>query len=333
MPVELKRGVNVGSWLRSSEAPEKNLYHFKDSDAELVAKLGFDHLRLNAHHGHLWDKDDKPIQSSFDMIDHLLETCSRLGLKALFTMHQCPFFRERDGQVHFHEPEALPAFLKTWVRLSKHMSHWSTDMLVYEFFNEPTAEDPEVWNRLSDAVHVMLRELEPDRTLMLGSNGYSGPGSFPQLRPREDRNLILTFHFYLPFQLTHYRVGEHNAQYKGPVHYPGQTIADEDLATMTEEQRRLTLLDNGPYDPEHLREKMIPAIDFARKLDMPLYCGEWGVYDSVPRADSLRWHSDMATVLESEGIGWGGFAYRAHWGFVLDIENKLDKAMVAAVIQ
>ena len=333
MVVELKRGVNIEGWLRANATPEENPLHFEVDDAELVASLGFDHLRINADHKHLWDKDDEPIQHTFDKVDEMLEACSRLGLKAIFDLHRCPFFRDKDGEVHFHEPETLPRFLKAWRRLSEHLRRWPNEMLVYEFFNEPTAKDPEDWNVLADAVHVMLRELEPDRTFMLGSNGWGGPGSFPQLRPREDRNLILTFHFYLPFQLTHYRVGEHNAKYQGPVHYPGQTVADEDLATMTEEQRRLTKLDNGPYNPEHLREKMSPAIDVARKLDMPLYCGEWGAYDTVPRADSLRWHADMVSVLENEGIGWGGYAYRAHWGFVLNTAGELDKEMVAAVIR
>ena len=330
MPVELKRGVNIEGWL--GRPPEKNPLRFEREDAELVARLGFDHIRINVDHKHLWDEAGEPIKRTFDKVDAMLDTCSRLGLKAIFDLHRCPFFRERSGEVHFHEPETMPRFLKAWRALSDHLRDRPNDMLVYEFFNEPTAKDPEDWNRLADAVHVMLRELEPGRTFILGSNAWGGPGSFPQLRPREDRNLILTFHFYLPFHLTHYRVAQHNGKYQGPVHYPGQTITDEDLATMSEEQRESTLKDNGPYNPTHLREKMSPAIDVARKLDMPLYCGEWGCYDTVPRPDRLRWYADMIAVLEEENIGWCAYAYRNRWGVVLDKDGKLDEELVGIVL-
>ena len=144
MPVELKRGVNIEGWLgRADRPPEENPLHFEVDDAELCARLGFDHLRINVNHPSLWDQDDKPVQRTFDKVDEMLEACSRLGLKAIFDLHRCPFFRDRDGEVHFHEPEAMPGFLKAWLRLSKHLRRWPNEMLVYEFFNEPTAKETE----------------------------------------------------------------------------------------------------------------------------------------------------------------------------------------------
>ena len=136
MPVELKRGVNNEGWLH--QPAENNPWHFETQDVELLARLGFDHVRINVGHEHLWDSDDKPIARTFDMIDALLDDCSRLDLKAVFDLHTCPFFRDRKGEVHFHEPESLPLFLKAWRRLSEHLRRWPYTMLVPESDAIPT---------------------------------------------------------------------------------------------------------------------------------------------------------------------------------------------------
>jgi len=325
MPVELKRGVNIEGWLgRSGRPSEENPLRFEIDDARLVARLGFDHLRINVDHKHLWDEADQPIARTFHKVDEMLEACSQLGLKAVFDLHRCPFFRDREGQVHFHEAEAMPRFLKAWRRLSEHLRRWPNDMLVYEFFNEPTAKDNEDWNRLADAVHKMLRRLEPDRTFILGSNGWSDAEFFKYLRVPDDRNLILTFHFYHPYQITHYAVRGHNAGYTGPVQYPGRPIPEVGFATMTDEQREA-------FKP-HNRYYVGPAIDLARKLDMPLYCGEWGCYDTVPRPHRLRWYTDVISILKEENIGWAVYAYRNRWGAVLDREGNLDEEIVKIVL-
>jgi len=327
MTVELKRGVNIEGWL--GQPAQTNPWRFEKEDAELAARLGFDHLRINVNHDQLWDKNDKPIARNFDMVDAMLENCARLKMKAVFDLHNCSFLRDREGNV-YDKPESLQLFLKAWRRLSEHLRRWPNEMLVYEFFNEPTAKEHEDWNRLAEAVHRMLRDLEPERTFMLGSNGYSGPASFPDLRVPADRNLILTFHFYLPFQLTHYRVFDPNLPYA--VHYPGLPISEEDLAAMSEEQRELTLRDNPVYNKAMLRSRMSPAIDVARRLEMPIYCGEWGCYDTVPRPDRLRWYADMISVFNDENIGWGVYAYRNRWAAVIDKNGKLDEELVGVLM-
>ncbi|HAM09716.1 MAG: hypothetical protein A2X05_18280 [Bacteroidetes bacterium GWE2_41_25] len=55
--------------------------------------------------------------------------------------------------------------------------------------------------------------------------------TFDQLRvPEGDPNIILSYHFYEPFFLTHYRAGWTNLKdFEGKVNYPGQIVLDGKL--------------------------------------------------------------------------------------------------------
>ena len=97
-------------------------------------------------------------------------------------------------------------FISLWRNLSSAVHKWPNDMVAYEFMNEPVADDPEQWNSLLARVADSIRNWEPERTLVIGSNRWQSATTFDQLKiPQNDRNIILSFHFYEPFHLTHYQ--------------------------------------------------------------------------------------------------------------------------------
>ena len=107
----------------------------------------------------------------------------------------------------------------------------SNDWVAYEFMNEPVAEEHEQWNQLIAKVHKALRELEPQRTLVIGSNLWQGHQTIKYLKvPEGDKNIILSFHYYNPMLLTHYGAwwSPLCAAYKGKIHYPGVLVSKED---------------------------------------------------------------------------------------------------------
>ena len=330
--MKLKRGVNIEGWLwHLGGSPRGELLKFTPEDARLVAELGFDHLRINVNEQSLWDDEDRPRQQSFDRVDEMLDTCASLGLNAIFDLHvvRGHHFNAKDKPL-FYDPKAVDAFLDCWRRLSDWLGHRPDDMLAYEFLNEPVADnDPEDWNRVARKVHAFLREKEPERTFILGSNGWNSVDAFENLWIPDDRNLVLTFHFYRPFQVTHHAVHEkHDGMYAGAVHYPGQPVTDEELEQMGERQRELAMRDNQHYDRSVLARLMEPAIRVAKAHDLPVYCGEWGCYDTVPRADRVRWHQDMVSVLNEVADGWAVYAYRGRWGTVKTAAGEPDEELV-----
>ncbi len=84
-------------------------------------------------------------------------------------------------------------------------------MLAYEILNEAVADDPEDWNKLLNKVTAAIREKEPERKIVAGSNRWQNAGTFPDLKfPKNDKNIILSFHFYTPMTLTHHKArGRH----------------------------------------------------------------------------------------------------------------------------
>ena len=53
---------------------------------------------------------------------------------------------------------------------------------------------------------------------------------------------------------------------------------------------------------------------FAQARGLPVYCGEWGCYPSVPRESLLNWYRDMRAVLESHDIAWTTWDYKGGFG-------------------
>jgi endoglucanase len=49
----------------------------------------------------------------------------------------------------------------------------------------------------------------------------------------------------------------------------------------------------------------------AKKLGLPLYCGEFGVISDAPQKDRLRWYRDMISLFEETGIGYANWNYRS----------------------
>ncbi len=55
---------------------------------------------------------------------------------------------------------------------------------------------------------------------------------------------------------------------------------------------------------------MQAAADVAEKVDVPIYCGEYGVIDRVPDERLLRWYADISAVFDKFGIGRAAWTYR-----------------------
>ena len=330
--MQLRRGVNIEGWLGGyHRPPEERICGFLREDAERMARLGFDHIRVNVNSQHLWD-DDSRHEWTFEQVDRLLDDCEDLGLKAIFDLHTLPShtFADRTGQALFEDQACADEFVRLWMELSDWLGRRSTDVLAYEFLNEPIAYNHEDWNRVMWPVHEALRAKEPERTLVLGSNEWSQPETFQHLRIPEDPKVTLTLHFYRPMLLTHYKCKPFEwGFYEGDVHYPGVPIHEEDVAAMTEEQREAIAPHNIAHDQAFLEGWIKQAAENA--AGHPVYCGEFGVIWYSPRPDRLRWFRDIMPIFKKYDMGWSVYSYKG-WAGVLDRENKEDTELLEMLL-
>jgi hypothetical protein len=178
-----------------------------------------------------------------------------------------------------------------------------------------------------------VREREPRRTLVIGSNRWQSADTFDRLRvPEGDPNILLSFHFYTPMPLTHYGAGWTKVgEYRGPVRYPGEVVAETDLALLPADLVGAIGGRDRYFDRTVLEERMAKPIALARATGLPLYCGEWGALPKAPREDRLRWYADVRHVLERYGIGWATWDWKGGFG-VVDRERAVDEGLAAVLL-
>ncbi|MBN2818707.1 MAG: cellulase family glycosylhydrolase, partial [Bacteroidales bacterium] len=220
----------------------------------------------------------------------------------------------RNANTLFNSKEAQEDFIQYWKDLSAELKKYPNRMVAYEPMNEAVAEDHEDWNKLINWVIAEIRKLEPERTVIMGSNMWQQPGTFPYLKiPENDTNIILSFHTYTPMPFTHYKAAWNPMRtYLGPVYYPGIIVDTNDLKGLDIAATNEILKSYGNYSRESLEKEIIPAIEVAKKNGLQLYCGEFGCYPTTPIEMRVQWYADMIAIFEKNDIAW------AHWNYKND---------------
>ena len=154
---------------------------------------------------------------------------------------------------------------------------------------------------------------------MIGSNLWQGHQTIKYLKvPEGDKNIILSFHYYNPMLLTHYGAwwSPLCAAYKGKVNYPGVLVSKEDYDAAPDAIKpELKPYTEEVWNIDKIREQFKDAIEAAKKYDLQLFCGEWGVYEPVDRELAYNWYRDMLTVFDEFNIAWTTWCYDADFGF------------------
>ena len=323
----IKRGTNISHWLSQSEQRgEARRLHIQEDDFARLEELGFDFVRIPIDEVQFWDEQGNKLPEAWDLLNNALDWAKSHNLRAIVDLHiiRSHYFNavnegDKAANTLFTSEESQQGLINLWRQLSEFLKDRSNDWVAYEFMNEPVAPEHEQWNQLIAKVHKALRELEPQRTLVIGSNMWQGHQTIKYLKvPEGDKNIILSFHYYNPMLLTHYGAwwSPLCAAYKGKVNYPGVLVSKEDFdaapAAIKEELKPYT---EEVWDINKIREQFKDAIEAAKKYDLQLFCGEWGVYEPVDRELAYNWYRDMLTVFDEFDIAWTTWCYDADFGF------------------
>ncbi|HCE45772.1 MAG TPA: glycosyl hydrolase family 5 [Lentisphaeria bacterium] len=331
MSYKVNRGTNISHWLSQSDkrGADRRKY-FNCDDVKRIADWGFDHIRLPIDEVQMWDESGRQENEAFDLMDSAVDWAADSGLKIIVDLHilRSHFFNQSTEPRLFTDPGEAAKFADMWRQLSARLKIRSTDKVSYELMNEPVAGDPQDWNRVAMLAFKAIRDLEPQRTIVFGSNRWNSVTTFDQLQVPDDRNTILTFHFYYPMLVTHHRAWwcPEGKMYEGPVQYPGQPIPAGHLGevVMPKGSRMVSLkLDelNKHYDRNAIITDLAKPLAVSRNTGLPLYCGEFGVIDLAPQPVRLAWYRDLISVFNEHKIGWGNWDYKGEFG-ILDNHGK-----------
>lgn len=328
----IKRGVNLSHWLSQTGGRRgiSQSEYFTEKDMAFIAESGFDHIRIPVDEAELWDYNNDKFKDAFTLLHKTLEWCKQYHLRAIVDLHilRSHNFTARD-QPLWDNNNAQARFLQCWQELSAELKKYPNNLVAYELLNEPVADSARQWNDLLAAAIQQIRQQEPNRVIIVGSNQFESYSSFPQLKiPDREKRVILSFHYYNPFYFTHYQAsGTRHKDYSGPVHYPGSTITSKELNEQPATIRNLLAGSTQEYNEDVIQEQMDIPVKVAKKLKLTLYCGEWGCINTVSRKDRLRWYKDMREVLEKNNIAWAIWDYKGIYGIVND-NGDPDKKLI-----
>ncbi|MBO5860434.1 MAG: cellulase family glycosylhydrolase, partial [Alistipes sp.] len=241
-PFELHRGINISHWLsQSGDRGEKRATKFTREDVKFLAECGYDHLRIPIDEEQMFDEQLNPEQEAFLLLHNAIGWCKEFNLKVVVDLHILRSHHfNAESKPLFTEQAAQEQFYDCWRKISGELKKYPRSLVAYELMNEPVADDPEQWNTIVNNCLEVVRKLEPKRTIIIGSNRWQAYDQVKNLRvPEQDKNIIISFHFYNPFPLTHYRASW-TEQKDNPlkVYYPGYIVKKEDVEKLTPELQK-----------------------------------------------------------------------------------------------
>ena len=332
---EIRSGVNVSHWLSQSEKRgEERLAYITEADFAKIAAIGFDHVRIPVDEVQLWDSTGHKEEEAFKLLHMAVKAALANKLRVIVDLHiiRSHYFNAKSNTL-WTDPREQEKLADMWWQLSAELRRYPESMVAYELLNEAVADNPEDWNALVAKLIQQIRADEPERTLVIGSNRWQAASTFPDLRvPENDAHIILSYHFYTPFALTHHQAWWTDiSEYAGPVNYPGQivdTLVYHDLSPKAAGTMRTWA--NGYFDKARLEREMAPAIQYAREKKLPLYCGEFGVYPTIDNEIRLRYYQDLTDIFRANNIAYCHWCYKGDFP-ILDEKGEPDSKLVATL--
>lgn len=313
---KLGTGVNVSHWLSQSDRRgEERAKQITKADFDSIKAMGFDHVRLPIDEVQMYDEKHNRHEDAFQLLKNALDWAMEDGLNVVVDLHviRTFHFNNENGTPNtlFTDPQAPEDWVNIWLDLQQFLKDYPKDRVAYELLNEVSAPSHEAWNVLIDKCVKALRVAEPDRIIVVGSNWAQSIEAFDSLRvPANDSNLIVSFHYYSPLLVTHYKAHwSEVAFYEGKLDYPGLPIADTSFyKNLTPEQLKVMRIHNKVNNRETILKAMQHAIDMAKGWGLQLYCGEFGAYPYyIEKETRMRWYEDMVSIFREYNIN------NAHW--------------------
>jgi endoglucanase len=332
----IRKGVNLSHWMSQTREWSPRDKFITREDIKLIHGFGFDHIRIPIDEEELWDENGNVIEQSLQYVKGCLSWCAEFGLRAVVDLHilRSHHFnaRNNEGQITlWSDTVAQNNLMRLWENLSEYLQEYPDDMVAYEIMNEPVAPDHEQWNKLISRAVKIIRKQEPARVIIIGSNMWQRPYTFPYLKvPEKDKNIMLSVHTYHPYFLTHYKAYWSPAKdYHGPVQYPGQCIPDSAFEKYVDKTNEalMSRLDEEKareiYNKNKLQSILREAIEKANELGLQLYCNEFGCLPSIPEKTRLKYYQDITDIFRENCIAYANWDYKGDFRIVEWDRNNL----------
>lgn len=306
MNERLGRGINMGNCF---EAPTETEWGnpWKPEYFKIMAELGFKHVRLPVR----WEPAARSmaiapytIEPAFlDRIQQVVDTALKYNLHIIVNMHH--------HEALYENPTAQKErFLSMWYQIADRFKSHS-DKLLFEVLNEPHGNvSAEVWNELFADALAEIRKTNPTRVVLMGVAEYGGLGAIAKLQLPDDEYIILSPHYYNPFNFTH----------------QGADWVDGSDAWLG------TKWNDTEADRETVASEFSFAKQFSETNHIPIHVGEFGAFSTADIESRERWTTFLARWFEENNMSWAYWEFSAGFGIYNPTTKVLNTPLVDALL-
>ncbi len=300
----LARTLNIGAVYEVARG-ETWGNDFAPQDLDDIAAQGFTAVRIPIK----WSDWAEPAptfsidEAIYQEIDAVIDRALENDLSVIIDVHH---YEELDAN-----PEAeAERFLAIWFQIAEHYQD-TPPSVVFEVSNEPHDQfSGDVLNALLDQVVPIIRQSNPDRTIMIGPDQWYSPLQLIDLELPDDDNLIVTVHYYEPFPFTH----------------QGASWVDGSDAWIGTRFRE-------PEDHVVIEEEFILVAEWAAENNVPVFVGEFGALDRAAQQDRLAWTRFVRQQSEQYEFSWAYWDWATPgFGLYGHASGKWDEEMLEALM-
>lgn len=316
-----KRGVNIDNWLsQNDESMPYAADWFQEEDVAWIAAQGFDHLRVPVD-PRLWFRPDDTLdETKVEPFDRTLAWCRRHGLGVILDAHflaGADFNGGPASDIRAYTDSALQERNARWWRVLARRYANEGPWLRFEILNEPKAEKNSELNAFALKMLAAIRESNPTRVVYFPVNKWNTiPNIGDAMPPEDDRNVIVTVHFYEPTVFTHQKAPwvYPGGEAMPAVHFPGKVPELGAVAAqMPSEVVKAYPAGQELSVAEYIEGKFAPLEEWLRTKGKgrEIYLGEFGVFHKVDAASTIAWTRAVRQLCERQGYGWAVWGYRS----------------------
>lgn len=306
------RGVNLGGWLMMEgyilhgrnfaehifkkeftrhngrrqlqdfvQAYRKNFITYQD--IRRIKKLGANCVRVPFNYRLI--RHDK----KWDYLDNAIKWCRREGIFCILDLHAAPgaqnadWHSDSDGRaLLWKEKKLQKEYFAIWHRIATRYKNEAT-VAGYDVLNEAVVKNPQTLRKFYHKAVKEIRKVDKNHIIFLEANLWG-----QQLKPLgkpTDKNVAYSIHVYQPINFTF--------NFHPHLKYPGY-------------------IDGKLWDSKQIYRMIAPYYELAKKWQVPIYVGEFGINYRSPRYyGELRYLRDALDCFRRFGFHWTYWTYKA----------------------
>ena len=306
---KLGKGINMGNMFEASPLETSWGNPFQNDYFKRISELGFNSVRVPVR----WDLPDRALQTSpytvnpvfLARIKTIVDNAITNKLYVIINMHH--------HEEIFTDPEKVkPRFLNQWEQIATYFKDYNQSLL-FEIMNEPHDKlTPELWNTFMSDALKSIRKINPTRAVLVGPGEFNSLGALPKIKLPDDKNIILSIHYYNPFQFTH----------QGADWIGGD--ANSWLGTKWEDLE----MERNQVESEFSYLKT-----FQKQNNIPVNIGEFGAYSKADIASRNKWTTFLSRWFELQGYSWAYWEFSAGFGIYDPATSTYKQSLVDALIK